>query len=46
MVVQFHETDIVRVNISGDVKLTSGGFHTVRDNRLGCTVRFRIRGWG
>ncbi len=31
VVVQFHETDIVRVNISGDVKLTSGGFHTVRD---------------
>ena len=31
VVVQFHDTDIVRVNVSGDVKITSGGFHTVRD---------------
>ena len=30
VVVQYHATDIVRVNVSGDVKITSGGYHTVR----------------
>ena len=29
VVVQYHATDIVRVNVSGDVKITSGGYHTV-----------------
>ena len=44
VVVQFHETDIVRVNISGDVKLTSGGFHTVRaaSSTSGVSVRIRV----
>ena len=34
VVVQYHATDIVRVNVSGDVKITSGGYHTVRLARL------------
>ncbi len=34
VVVQYHATDIVRVNVSGDVKITSGGYHTARGTNL------------
>ncbi len=34
VVVQYHATDIVRVNVSGDVKITSGGYHTARGSEM------------